>query len=519
MTLGGDAPETDADLAGAPARPRGIRGRSSALATTGRARVQARRDDLEDRRHHVPVIDVLWRTLELDLRTNGGVLAAAVAFRLFLLLVPLALTLITGLGLLADSADSSPQELAQQAGITGLIASAVGTAGELTVLNRIILLAGGLYVSVRAAKSLLRVLDTAHALVWGDPVLPKRTIRSVLGVLLVAVATMVLLVAVGRLRMASPGPGLVVTLLSGVVPVAGWVWVSSKLPHGDAPRWALVPGATLLAFGLQVVHVITVYYLSRQVEGRSQTYGALGVAMAVLLWSYFVARLVMVSAELGATAWRRRHPDPGPPAPDQPVSTWPALLTDLFGPGSPATGDGGASASTEDGTSPDRGDSEVATLTVWKFATPEGADQAEATLAGLAKQELIKIDDAATVTWAAGKKKPKTRQLHNLAGLGALDGAFWGLLFGLIFFVPLLGAAVGAAAGALGGSMADVGIDDDLIKSVRSQVTPGTSALFLMSSDAVIDRVHEAFEGVDAQLISTNLSHDAEAKLRDTFTH
>ena len=161
----------------------------------------------------------------------------------------------------------------------------------------------------------------------------------------------------------------------------------------------------------------------------------------------------------------------------------------------------------------------MATLTVWKFATPEGADQAEATLASLSKQELIKIEDAATVSWAAGKKKPKTRQLHNLAGLGALDGAFWGLLFGLIFFIPLFGLAIGAAAGAIGGSMADVGIDDDLINNVRAQITPGTSALFLMSSDAVMDRVHEAFEGVDMQLISTNLSHDAEAKLREAFTH
>ena len=46
---------------------------------------------------------------------------------------------------------------------------------------------------------------------------------------------------------------------------------------------------------------------------------------------------------------------------------------------------------------------------------------------------------------AGGQKKPKTRQLHNLTGAGALGGAFWGMLFGLIFFVPLLGAAIGAA--------------------------------------------------------------------------
>src|SRR3712207_6029081 len=119
----------------------------------------------------------------------------------------------------------------------------------------------------------------------------------------------------------------------------------------------------------------------------------------------------------------------------------------------------------------------MATLTVWKFDHAGGADEAVATLKGLADQRLITIHDAALVTYPEGAKKPKTRQLNNLAGAGALTGAFWGMLFGLIFFVPLLGAAVGAAAGALGGALTDVGIDDKFIKAVRSEVTPGTSAL------------------------------------------
>ena len=83
----------------------------------------------------------------------------------------------------------------------------------------------------------------------------------------------------------------------------------------------------------------------------------------------------------------------------------------------------------------------MATLTVWKFDTAEGAEERRARpWRSSPRQELITIHDAATVSWEAGKKKPKTRQLRNLTGAGALGGAFWGLLFGLIFFVPLLGA-------------------------------------------------------------------------------
>jgi uncharacterized membrane protein len=161
----------------------------------------------------------------------------------------------------------------------------------------------------------------------------------------------------------------------------------------------------------------------------------------------------------------------------------------------------------------------MATFTVWKFDSAGGAEQALDTLKRLQKEELIDLHDAAVVTWEEGKKKPKTRQLNDLTGGGALGGAFWGLLFGLIFFVPLLGAAIGAATGALAGSLTDVGIDDSFINKVRDQVTPGTSALFVMTSDAVVDKVHAAFaEGGMGELIFTNLSNEQEAALREVFT-
>jgi uncharacterized membrane protein len=159
----------------------------------------------------------------------------------------------------------------------------------------------------------------------------------------------------------------------------------------------------------------------------------------------------------------------------------------------------------------------MASLTVWKFTTPYGADAAMERLQMLQSQQLITVQDAAMVSWEEGKKKPKTRQLHDTKMGGALGGAFWGMLFGLIFFIPILGLAIGAASGALFGSLADVGISDSFIKSVRDQITPGTSALFLLSSDAVIDRVKEEFPTGEAELISTNLSADQEAKLREAF--
>ena len=160
----------------------------------------------------------------------------------------------------------------------------------------------------------------------------------------------------------------------------------------------------------------------------------------------------------------------------------------------------------------------MATLTVLKFSNPTGAEQMLEKMQALQKSQLIKIQDAAIVSWPEGRKAPKTKQAVNLAAMGALDGAFWGMLFGLIFFIPLFGLAIGAAMGALSGKMSDYGIDDDFIKKTREQVTEGTSALFLMTSDAVQDKVFEELKGFKFELIASNLTKEQEEQLMAAFS-
>jgi uncharacterized membrane protein len=160
----------------------------------------------------------------------------------------------------------------------------------------------------------------------------------------------------------------------------------------------------------------------------------------------------------------------------------------------------------------------MATLSVLKFDDPAGADRVLIALQGLQERQMITLEDASVVSWPRGKKKPSTRQLHGTAGAGAGWGAFWGFLIGLIFFVPFLGAAMGAAGGALGGSLDDVGIDDDFIRQVREKVTPGTSALFALTSGATApERVIDELKAYDFEIISTNLPEEQEKQLREAF--
>ena len=52
---------------------------------------------------------------------------------------------------------------------------------------------------------------------------------------------------------------------------------------------------------------------------------------------------------------------------------------------------------------------------------------------------------------------------------------------------------------------------------MRDKVTEGTSALFLLSSGAVLDRVASAVKDMQFEIISTNLSAEQEAELREAF--
>jgi uncharacterized membrane protein len=169
----------------------------------------------------------------------------------------------------------------------------------------------------------------------------------------------------------------------------------------------------------------------------------------------------------------------------------------------------------------------MGTLAVWQLGSVDAASRSADLLGRLVRDDLLVIHDAAVVEWARDDRRPRTRPLNDAAPTGApTDGAltdgvlgsgFWGLLFGLVFFVPLLGAAIGATTGALAGALADVGIDDHFINRVRDQVTPGTSALFLLAPDSVVGRVHDELAELRPTLITTHLDDAQEAALRAVF--
>ncbi len=86
---------------------------------------------------YVPVIDIAFRGVEHDVRTGGGILAGAVAFRFFLFVVPYVFVVVFAFGIGADAADTDPTDLARKSGIVGLAASAIDASTEVSRITQV----------------------------------------------------------------------------------------------------------------------------------------------------------------------------------------------------------------------------------------------------------------------------------------------------------------------------------------------------------------------------------------------
>ena len=136
-------------------------------------------------------------------------------------------------------------------------------------------------------------------------------------------------------------------------------------------------------------------------------------------------------------------------------------------------------------------------------------DEAES----LAKDLVIQPDAiAAIICNEEGKFKTVTNQ-HLVSG-GASWGMFFGLLFGMLFFVPIFGMAYGAGLGALMGKMGKSHVDKEFQEQVRAQVTPGTSALFLILESMTADKALEALGKFGGTVIKTSMSKEDEAEIQ-----
>lgn len=265
---------------------------------------QALRLRIEVARSRIPFLDASLQVVERDSQVGGGILAGALAYRLFLFFLPLGFFLIAVLGLVARWTGTKPVQVSKDIGIVNLVTNEVADtaakgSGFWVALVSIVVLA---YVTV----VLHRAVAVVHALAWENSAVPAKAGRSRKIFALGLAAQLVALVLLGGFR---PESALAYTLslaLLGLVLAAIWLGMSLRLPHAGAPWTALVPGAILYGAGLLAVRGFDKYLLDLLHEQRRSSYGTLGTASAILLSLFLIGRLVVASAVINGTLAARR---------------------------------------------------------------------------------------------------------------------------------------------------------------------------------------------------------------------
>ncbi len=310
MTPDAEPPtEPGPPIADGSAKPAGRIASARAGVVKAQTRAQEAYERLEASRRTNPMVDTGFHLYERDLGAGGGVLAGALAFRLFLFVIPYVFVVITVFGSVADLQNESGQDAARSAGLTGLIGKAIADAQRQTNSTKILSIVLGLFALILASRAVVKTLRAVHALAWRVPLTRLRSSTRA-AVLLVAIIFGVSLVATGisKVRAERPGIGLMLGLSTIVVWGGAWLWISWLLPHArDLPWTALIPGALLFGLITWSMHLLTVFYFARKVSSASQTYGAIGSAIGILLALYLIGRAMSASAVLNATLWERKQ--------------------------------------------------------------------------------------------------------------------------------------------------------------------------------------------------------------------
>jgi uncharacterized membrane protein len=131
------------------------------------------------------------------------------------------------------------------------------------------------------------------------------------------------------------------------------------------------------------------------------------------------------------------------------------------------------------------------TTTAWRFTGTEGADEAVGTLKQLDAQELIDLQDVTVLRWPDYALEPQMQEHVTDEG--------------------------GKVASFVQKKLKRELIDGSMIESVKGDMMPGTSALVVLSSDAAIDKVANAFHGRQIQLIRSDLSVQQQDQIRAAF--
>jgi len=290
-----------------PLQPEDAIGRTfSARLLAAAERVRVLREQIEEARERHASVDIGLATVERDSEIGGGLLAGALAYRLFVFLLPLAVFLVVGLGAYADATDQDTDDVARDLGLTRVVAREIE--GAASDSARWWVLVASIPVLAYAVTQLFRAISILHGLAYERTGRVVRLRPRSIGLFSLAVLGQI---ASSSLVGALAGSvlGSIVGVVVGVVAVTGiWLGASELFPHGTATLADRLPGSLLYGSGTLAISLFNVLVIGWLIDERQDSYGALGAAAALLFSMYLTGRLIVASAVLSATIWQRRIP-------------------------------------------------------------------------------------------------------------------------------------------------------------------------------------------------------------------
>ena len=250
---------------------------------------------------------------ERDRDRGGPLLAGGLAYRIFLLELPLALFFVSLLGVVGELAGKDAGELTHDAGLNAAIAATVAKAVEQSGSARWWLLLLGAWLTVWAGRSAVRAARLVSEIAWE---MPLGRWKSSLKASLVFIGFVVVGTAIQSLVTAlADGSALTqtvawiaITLVMAAIATAGM----TLLPHGGRHWTAVLPGSLLFAVCVRLLSLGTSIYFAGRIDRVDDLYGGLGLAIVILLWLYLIARLFVWGQFLSASVTgvgRRRLAD------------------------------------------------------------------------------------------------------------------------------------------------------------------------------------------------------------------
>ena len=252
-------------------------------------------------------VDVGFRVAERDRRVAAMVLAGGIAYRVFFWL--LAMSLVFG-GVLGFVDPGDAESTLDDHGFGVWLAAAVASFARSSDGNEWWLLVVGVWLVLWTGYTCTKALVLAHAAVWQlHPPRVARPLRASLVFTGFTVGFIAAMAAARWLREEDTSTGLAATLLVLAVPFGFWLAASRALPNRASGWLELVPGAVVIALGLQAMHLFTAYFLGPKLASATELYGVIGITTTVLFWFYLAGRLIISAATLNASFAERRALD------------------------------------------------------------------------------------------------------------------------------------------------------------------------------------------------------------------